>query len=350
MEEKKELPDMLDLMIQPGFFVKDYTIVRLNAAAKGLLLHEGMDIRPLILTGLEEYLEYCQGCLYLRLALSAGGTGASITKAGDMDVFVLENAEDDHALRALALAARELREPLATIMVSTSALRSAEDSQNAALLNRGVHQLLRIIGNMSDAGRKLPASRQENTDITSVLKEVFQKAADLASAAGVSVCYQEPEETVICLADREQLERAVLNLLSNALKFTPAGGTITASLTRRGKMLRLSICDSGCGIAPGVMGSVFSRYLRQPCIEDGRFGLGLGMVLVRAAATNHGGAVLIDQPDGCGTRITMTLAIRRDTSGVLRSPILRVDYAGEQDHALVELADCLPADLYKKEN
>ena len=73
------------------------------------------------------------------------------------------------------------------------------------------------------------------------------------------------------------------------------------------------------------------------------------MVLVRTAAASHGGAVLIDQPDGGGARVTMTMAIRRNTSGTLRSPVLRVDYTGEQDHALVELADCLPASLYGKE-
>ena len=113
-------------------------------------------------------------------------------------------------------------------------------------------------------------------------------------------------------------------------------------------MLRLSICDRGSGISQNLLGSVFSRYLRQPCIEDSRYGLGLGMVLVRSAAANHGGAVLIDQPEGCGTRVTMTMAIRQNTAGVLRSPVIRVDYAGEQDHALIELSDCLPASLYEK--
>ena len=122
-----------------------------------------------------------------------------------------------------------------------------------------------------------------------------------------------------------------------------------ARLTRYDNMLRFSIQDSGPGFARNLLGSAFSRYLRQPCIEEGRFGLGLGMVLVRSTAANHGGAVLIDQCEGGGARVTMTIAIRQDTSGMLRSPVLRVDYAGEQDHALVELSDSLPASLYKSE-
>lgn len=353
MEEKKEAPDMLDLMIRPGFYVKDHEIIRINAAAQGLLLSPGVDIRPLILSGLDEYLAFREGCLYLKLSLSQNGVGACVTKSGELDVFVLESEAGDGALQALSLAARELREPLSAIMTSTEALRgNGADPENAsrtALLNRGVHQLLRLVGNMSDAGRMSVFSQQETTDVCAVFDEVFEKAAVLAESVGISLTYEGPVKPVLCLADREQLERAVLNLISNALKFTPSGGTITAKLTQSRKMLRLSICDSGSGIAANQMGSVFSRYLRQPCIEDSRYGLGLGMVLVRSAAANHGGAVLIDQPEGSGTRVTMTIAIRQNTTGMLRSPVMRVDYTGEQDHALVELADCLPASLYGPE-
>ena len=60
--------------------------------------------------------------------------------------------------------------------------------------------------------------------------------------------------------------------------------------------------------------------------------------------------MLIDHPDDCGTRITMTMAIRQDTSGNLRSNILRVDYAGERDHSLIELSQSLPSQLYNAEN
>ena len=348
MEETKGAPDLLDQMVQPGFYVEKFTIRRLNAAAEGLLLSPGMDIRPLIDAGLEEYQAFRGGCLYLRLRLSGKGVGASVTRQGGMDAFVLDTEESDSALRALSLAARELRDPLAAIMVSAEALHG--DDTQLALLNRGVHQMLRLIGNMSDAGRALSASRQETMDIDALFSEVFEKAAVLAEAAGVQIRYQGLEKQVLCLADREQLERAVLNLISNALKFAPNGGKIDASLTKCGKMLHFSIRDSGPGFAQNLLGSVYSRYLRQPGIEEGRNGMGLGMVLVRSAAASHGGAVLIDQPEGGGARVTMTIAIRQNTSGILRSPALRVDYAGEQDHALVELADCLPADLYKKES
>ena len=347
MEEMKGAPDLLDVMVQPGFYVENDTITRLNAAAEGLLLRPGMDIRPLITAGLAEYEHFQGGCLYLHLSLGQQSVGGSVTRQNGKDLFLLDTQESDSALQALGLAARELRAPLAAIMVSVDALRG--DDAQLALLNRGVHQMLRIIGNMSDACRAPSVSRQETMDIDALFVEIFEKAAALAETAGVRIRYQGLERPVLCLADREQLERAVLNLISNALKFAPAGGSIDASLTKTGKTLRFSIRDNGPGFARNLLGSVYNRYLRQPCIEEGRNGLGLGMVLVRSAAASHGGAVLIDQPDSGGARVTMTMAIRQNTSGTLRSPVLRVDYVGEQDHALVELSDCLPAELYKKE-
>ena len=348
MEEKNGTPDLLDMMVQPGFYAENHIIVRLNAAAEGLLLSPGMDVHTLIASGLAEYQSFDSGCLYLRLRLSQSTVGASVIKKDGMDVFLLDTQESDSALRALSLAARELREPLASIMVSAGGLNGEEGQ--LALLNRSLHQMLRLIGNMSDAGRSPAASRQETMDIGALFSEIFEKAAALAEHAGVTIRYHGLEKQVLCMADREQLERAILNLISNALKFAPAGGMIEANLTPSGKMLRFSILDNGPGFAQNLLGSVFNRYLRQPCIEEGRYGLGLGMVLVRNAAASHGGAVLIDQPAGGGARVTMTIAIRQNPSGTLRSPVLRVDYAGEQDHALVELSDCLSADLYKKDN
>lgn len=352
MEVNKDIFGMLDLMVRPGFCVKENKIEKVNSAAQALLIVPGTDVRTLLMTGQEEYESFEGGCLYLKLSLSSRGCGASVTKVDGCDVFVLDQESDDGELRAMALAARELREPLTSVMISADRLFPLADpsaNEQAARLNRGLHQLLRIIGNMSDAGRCIVSSRQETRDIGALFGEVFEKAQTLVGHAGIGLTWQGLSEEVLCLADAEQLERAVLNILSNAVKFTPRGGTIDVSLTRRGKMLRLSVLDSGSGIAENVLSSVFSRYLRQPGIEDSRYGIGLGMVMIRSAAANHGGTVLIDQPAGKGTRITMTLAIRQNLDGVLRSPVMRVDYAGERDHGLIELADCLPVSVYEKE-
>lgn len=350
MEEKKEQLGLLDMMVRPAFCVKENRIEKVNSAAQALLILPGTDIRTLLLTGQEEYETFEADCLYLKLNLSAKGCGASVVKADGYDVFVLDQESDDAELRCLALAAQELREPLTSVMLSADRLLAAgETSEHAARLNRGLHQMLRIIGNMSDAGRSTLFSQQETRNFSALFEEIFEKAQHFVTQTGIRLTYQGLSEEVLGLADGEQLERAVLNILSNAVKFTSKGGQIDARLTRRGKMLRLSITDSGSGIAENVRSTLFRRYLRQPGIEDGRWGIGLGMVMIRSAAANHGGAVLIDQPEGKGTRITLTIAIRQNTDSLLRSPVLRVDYAGERAHGLIELSDCLPVSVYKKE-
>jgi K+-sensing histidine kinase KdpD len=158
------------------------------------------------------------------------------------------------------------------------------------------------------------------------------------------------EEDVIIQSDAELLSLVWNNMISNAVKFTPKGGTIEATLVCRGTKLYFTVQDSGRGIPENLRSSIYCRFLRQPTLEDGRHGIGLGMVLIRAAATAHGGTVLIEQPANQGMRITMTLNIRQNKSGTLRSPILSVDYAGEWDHSLIELSDSLPAELYREEN
>ena len=348
MEKNKELRDWLNLLIRPGFYVEEGRITQVNAAAQGLLLEPGMDIAPLITSGLESYQNFQTGCLYVQLNLSDTTFQGCVTKDGSADVFILESDNGDTALQALSLAARELRSPLSAVMHGVQAMRE-ENNPQAAALNRGLYQLLRLVGNMSDAVRWPGNARMETADLTAFFDELFEKTAVFAQAAGIHLEYQGLPKPLLCLADRDLLERAVLNLLSNAFKFTPKGGTVRVTLFTGGTSLRLSVWDNGPGIAQEIQGNLFSRYLRQPGIEDSRFGLGLGMVLVRSAAAAHGGAVLIDQPEGWGTRVTLTIALRREKAEVLRSPIMRIDYAGERDHALTELSDCLPVSLYKKE-
>lgn len=359
MEQITDAMGMLDLMAHPAFCVKDGIIVKVNPGAAGLLIETGTRAADLLLTGEEEYEDFSDGCLYLNLSVSNQSMGASVTRMAGFDVFCLEQSADNAELQAMALAARELREPLASVMITADRLfpiSGLEDDpatrEQVARINRGLFQMLRVIGNMSDASRYTAdtPNRQELRDICAVLNEAFSKAASLVEHTGITLRYQGYPEPIYSLADSEKLERAVFNIISNAIKFTPSGGTIDASLTCRGRKLYLSICDSGCGIAKNLRGNVFSRYTRQPSVEDGRFGIGLGMVLIRAAAALHGGAVLIDQPAGAGTRITMSLAIRQDTRGQIRSPMLLMDYAGERDHGLIEFSETLPAKLYDPEN
>lgn len=356
MEKFQTVFGMLDLMQQPAFCVQNHTIIKVNSAAAPFLLETGCNVTTLLHTGREEYADFNGGCLYLTLSIASHTCCASVVRMDDLDIFTIERGEMDPQLQALALAARELREPLSNVMTMANQLFPTLDQNNSkaqdqiSRINRGLFQMLRILGNMSDAERYRTDTgvQQESRNISALLAEVFRSGAALAAHAGVSLNYTGYPEDVYMLTDGPKVERMVLNILSNALKFTPSGGTITAKLTRRGTRMYLSVSDSGSGIAENLRGDIFSRYGREVAVEDSRYGLGLGMVLIHSTATAHGGTVLVDHPNGVGTRITVSFAIRQCTDTV-RSPRMRIDYAGERDHGLIELSDVLPAHLYRED-
>ena len=347
MEQKEDIFAMLDQLDRPAFFVKDGRILRVNAAAEAYLLDRDTPIEQMLVTGQQEYPAFQGGCLHLRLRTAGGTHGAAVARVGNMDMFVLDTAEDGAELQAMALAARELRQPLASVMTVADRLFPVSGTDpdpvlqdQIARINRGLFQMLRIVGNMSDAYRySIDASTSMQTqDATALIEELFTASAALVEHAGVRLEYSGPRECVYCLLDWEKLERAISNIISNA---------VTAKLTRRGNMLYLTVQDGGEGVAENLRGRVYDRFQRAPGIEDGRYGIGLGMVLIRAAAAIHGGTVLMDQSDG--NRITLTMAIRQSKETFVRTNRMLVDYAGEWDHRLIELSDVLPAEAYRKD-
>lgn len=347
MEEQKDILGMLDLITAPGFCVKENQIIRVNTPAAALFLTEGMDIRNLLRTGLDAYTCFAGGCLCLNIFHMDKAWNATVSRFQDVDVFLIEPDIPSGELQALALAARELRAPLNSAMIMADRLAEQEDPElldSTARLNRALYQLLRIIGNMSDAGYTCAHPIHALHEINTVMDEIMEKAGQLCEAAGRNLHYTGFSEPVFTLCDPEQLERAVMNILSNSIKFSPKGSSLQADFIQSGNMLRLSIQDQGCGIPDAMMRSIFSRYLRQSAIEDSRFGLGLGLVLVRNAAVQHGGTVLIDQPGEVGTRVTLTMEIRQEEPR-LSSKIL-CPTAGGYNTGLIELSDVLPAAMF----
>lgn len=355
MERKESNSGILDLMIQPAFTVKDGVVDRVNEAAQQYFLESGTPIADLLLTGKSEYRELEGGCLYLTLSVSGLPCGASVCRMDGLDIFTIEQEADQSELQAMALAAQELRSPLSSVMTVADHLFPVTDKEDDPVvqtqisqINRGLFQMLRIISNMSDAYRYSlqSESKMAVTNVTSLLEEIFAQSAELLHHGGTQLCFVNLEQSVFSLADGEKLERAVHNIISNAVKFAEKGSRIDARLSRRNNMLYLTVQDSGRGISQELRSNVHSRFRRQPGLEDNRFGIGLGMVMIRAAASAHGGTVLIDHPEGCGTRITMSMSIRQDTDSMVRASTLQVDYAGERDHTLMELSDILPNCLY----
>lgn len=355
MEKQNNVIGMLELILRPAFCVQGGSILYANHQARSQGIVVGTPISELLATGVEEYAALQGSCLYLTLRVAKCHFGASVTQVDGLDVFVLESEHIQPELQALALAARELREPLSNLMVSADQLLPTLDEtdeaaqKQAANINRSLHHMLRLLDNMSDSARyaeeQIP--RQEYRNVSALMGEYFENAAALVENAGITLRFTNYPDDIRSMVDVEKLHRAVFNLISNAVKFTPKGGHIDAKLTRRDNTVYLTIADTGRGIPQEQLSSLYFRYLRPNCVEDSRHGIGLGMVIVQAAAAAHGGTVLVEQPPEGGTKVTLTLAVRPQTAGNFHSPArVSIDYSGGRDRGLVELADLLPASSF----
>lgn len=356
MEQSNTTNHLLELIEHPAFCVRDGMVVQSNQAAVQRQILVGTQINELLQSDIKLYKDFSGGALALTLFVSGNTYQASVQRIDNLDIFLLKIESVTPVLQALALAAQQLRTPLSGIMamvelqLSTETL-SSDPTAHAQLtqVNRGLYQLQRTICAMADASQyqQLENTQKELVDIGSIFCEVLEKADTLLSANNIHINFTGLHEVIFCDADPIWIERAIYNLLSNAVKFSATPCTIEAKLTRSGSMLHFSVQDSGDYIPENVRSSIFSRFLRSPGIENGSYGIGLGMTLVRSIAAAHGGTVFIDKPDGKGNRITLTLAISQNNSGNLRSPILHIgNYAGGRDRALLELSDVLPSELF----
>lgn len=355
MEHTEDRITMLHQIPSPAFLAEGGCITAVNPPARQHQLAEGTEVTALLLTGQEEYAHFQTGCLYLTLNICGVPHSASVTPVSTGHLFVLEQSADQAELRSMALAARVLRGPLSSVMSTADRLfpLSGDDTpelrEQAARINRNLYQMLRVICNMSDAYRYSTENtfRGEIRDICALVREQLTLAEPLLLQAGFPLRFSVPQETVYTLVDVEKLERALSNILANAIKYAPLGSTVYVRLSRHGKTLHLCAYDDGPGVPTGLPSNLYTGYQRVPGLEDGRYGLGLGMVMIRAAAAAHGGTVLTERGQDFGMRLTMTIPIRQATGSMVRTPMIHVDYAGERDHLLLELADCLPPELYQ---
>ena len=348
---------MLDLLTVPAFTVKNGVIAYANRAAQDAMLTAGDSVEPLLVTGQQELAAMRTGSLFLTMNLMGKPREASVHAHGASRIFVVEQEDMDSDLQLLALAASKLREPLNDVMMLTDQMfPSLMESENPELrrqmaqMNRGLFRILRAVGNMSDAGQFLAqedAVPMEPTELCSFFAEVAEKAQGLTREAGIEVQYLCPPTDLIAMVDRAKLERAAYNLLSNALKFTPRGGHIQVELKKRGSLAIFRVEDDGEGIPEDVLGTVYARFRREPSPGDTRWGIGLGLPLVRRTAAFHGGTLLLYRTPEGGTTAAMTIRLKESREDKVSAPVLRGDYTGEHDHGLVEMADGLPWQVFE---
>jgi PAS domain S-box-containing protein len=226
----------------------------------------------------------------------------------------------------LATVSHELRTPLSAIVGWTAILRAgrlSEDRRDHALgtIERNARAQTQLIDDLLDVSRIISGKLRldvERVDLAAVLRNAVDAVQPTADAKDIRLqTILDPEASAVS-GDPDRLQQVIWNLLANALKFTPKGGTVRAQLRRDGSEAEIVVEDTGQGIAADFLPYVFDRFRQAEAMPDRtKAGLGLGLAIVRHLVEQHGGTVTAHS-DGRD----------RGASFVIRIPIASLRVAG----------------------
>jgi signal transduction histidine kinase len=217
----------------------------------------------------------------------------------------------------VAMISHELRTPLNAILgwssiLGNAATKEATRTRAVEAIERGARAQAQLIEDLIDISRMARGTLLitcAQVDAAATARSAIEMLLLSAQERGVSLHADDLDQPVTVWADRARLQQIVLNLVSNAIKFTPNGGTVTIALRERDAAVDLVVRDTGIGIRPEFLPHLFERF-RQGDVagRGGQRGLGLGLAIVRHLAQAHGGAVAVEsEGEGRGSAFTVTL-------------------------------------------
>jgi two-component system OmpR family sensor kinase len=214
----------------------------------------------------------------------------------------------------VADASHELRTPLTAVLANLELLAEelgGDQAHTAQAALRSTRRMRRLVGDLlllarADAERVRP---RRPTDLSDVVVEAAGELEPVADDHHLLV----DAHPVVVRAVRDELHRMTLNLLENAIKHTPPGTHIKVATSALNGEAVLVVEDDGPGIPPELEPRVFDRFVRAG--RDGGRGAGLGLAIVRAVATSHGGTVSLERPAEGGTRFVVRLPVTERVGG-----------------------------------
>ncbi len=212
----------------------------------------------------------------------------------------------DTLRRFVSDAAHEIHTPLTALRTN---LELAPDEEFVRRAQAQASRLEALTQALLDLSQLESGSAQEATapvKLTALLREASEPYASRAEQAGLAFGLTLPEYPVTVEGNQAQLRRALGNLLDNAVKFTPEGGTIRVGLRRKDDGAELWVEDSGIGIPDEDLRHIFSRFHRGRNV-GGYPGSGLGLAIVKAIVEKHGGRIGVESTLGQGSRFSLTL-------------------------------------------
>jgi signal transduction histidine kinase/ActR/RegA family two-component response regulator len=211
-------------------------------------------------------------------------------------------AAADEAGRAkdefLAMLGHELRNPLAPIVTALHLMRLRGKGvleHERSIIERQVSHLMRLVDDLLDVARQARGAlhlQRALVEVSAVVADAVEVTGPLVEERKQKLTLLVPETGLVVDGDRGRLTQVVTNLLSNAAKYTPAGGCITVSARTDGDHIVVEVADDGAGIAPELLPLVFDPFTQGPQgLDRKQGGLGLGLAIARQLIVGHGGTI-----------------------------------------------------------
>lgn len=248
------------------------------------------------------------------------GTTQDITELKRVEQALLE--ADRRKDEFLAMLAHELRNPLVPILNAAHVLGRLQGTEPQLqwaqqVIERQANHLARLVEDLLDVARiargKI-ALKKEVIELSAVLKQALEMARPLIDGAGHRLDLSLPEHAVYLEGDSVRIAQVLLNLLDNAAKYTPNGGSIRLEARVDGPAIQIGVSDTGMGIPAELLPQIFELFRQgERTLDRSQGGLGVGLTLVKQLVETHGGWVRASSAgEGQGASFTISLPLRPD--------------------------------------
>jgi len=227
-------------------------------------------------------------------------TGAATTILSLRDVTVRRKAEE-RRLDFYSIVAHDVRSPLSAMLLRAEMLVQGTRGElpptvvtDLRKIQGGIHSLMRMINDFLDLAQFEGSSyrlNEQELDFCWVVECTIDELRPLADARKIALAHTLPDQPVTLWGDSRRLAQVVNNLVDNAIKFTEPGGRVAVAVERHGQDVMVRVEDSGAGIAPDELPTLWDRYVRGRTTAPGT---GLGLLIVREIVEAHGGAVGVE--------------------------------------------------------
>ena len=219
----------------------------------------------------------------------------------------------------VANVSHELKTPIGALGLLSEAILGAKDQPDAVVkfasrMQIEAKRLTDLVQEIIDLSRLQssdPLQKAFDVEASDVVREAVAQAALSAESRKITVEIGEIEDATV-IGDRDQLIMAVLNLLENAINYSPENTKVSVVVKIKDELLEISVTDQGIGIAEGELARVFERFYRvDPARSRMTGGTGLGLSIVKHVALNHGGDIKVWSKEGVGSTFTLQLPIAK---------------------------------------